>query len=109
MQLDLVNILVTPQVLVMAAAIVAVLHFAGKIPTNAGALARRRPWRRVLPVLPIVLGTGAAFLPGVLTAADGTVPEWGSRLLIGAWSGLVAAQARKVLKRLLVDKLEVQR
>jgi hypothetical protein len=31
---------------------------------------------------------------------------WGSRILIGAWAGLVAAQGRKVIKRLAVDKLE---
>lgn len=106
MQLDLVNILVTPQVLVIAAAIVAVLHFAGRIPVKGGALGKRRAWRRILPVLPVVLGIGAAFLPGVLTAEDGSVPAWGTRLLIGAWAGLVAAQGRKVLKRAFVDKIE---
>lgn len=104
--MDLVGVLITPQVLAIAAATVAVLYFLGRIPVRRGRLAKAGWWRRILPVLPIALGIGAAFLPGVLAGEDGAAMPWGTRLLVGAWAGLVAAQGRKVFKRLLVDKFE---
>jgi branched-subunit amino acid transport protein len=106
--MDLVSILITPQVLAIAAATVACLYFAGQMPLRRGKLSGARWWRRILPVLPIALGIGAAFLPGVLVGEDGSTITWGSRILIGAWAGLVAAQGRKVIKRLAVDKLEAK-
>lgn len=105
--MDLVSILITPQVLFIAAGTVAAIYFLGQFPVRGGRLSRVRWWRRLLPILPILIGVGAAFLPGTLPVEDGAPPmAWGSRLLIGAWAGLVAAQGRKVIKRLAVDKLE---
>jgi hypothetical protein len=104
--MDLVSMLITTQVLAIAAGVVAVLYFIGQIPVRRGKLAKVRWWRRILPILPIVLGIGAAFLPGVLAGDDGMRVAWGNCVLVGAWAGLVAAQGRKVFKRLAVDKLE---
>ena len=104
--MDLVSILITPQVLAIAAGVVAILYFLGQIPLRRGKLAKERWWMRILPLLPIVFGICGAFLPGVLEREDGTSMTWGNQLLIGSWSGLVASQGRKVFKRLAVDKLE---
>jgi len=106
--MDLVSILITPQVLAIAAATVAMIYFMGQWPVRGGRLSKARWWRRLLPVLPVALGIGAAFLPGVLVGEDGTSLAWGSRVLVGSWAGLVASQGRKVFKRLAVDKLDAK-
>ena len=100
MNADLVSVLISKEVGIAAAAIVAVLYFAGMIPVRGNRrLARVVAWRRVLPMVPIALGIGLAFLPGVLP--DG---PWASRLLLGVWVGFVAAHGRKVFTRLAIEK-----
>lgn len=103
--MDLSSLLITREVGMIAAGIVAVLWGVGRIPTRGGRLARRIWWRRVLPVLPLALGVAAAFLPGVVPAHVTLVESWGANVLIGLWAGLVAGQGHKIIKRLAVDKL----
>jgi hypothetical protein len=103
--MELESILLTPPVLVISAATVATIYFIGQAPVGASTLSNISWWRRILPVLPIMFGIGAAFLPGVLVGDDGDPMAWGNRLLVGAWSGLVAAQGRKIIKRLTVEKI----
>lgn len=107
MELDLLSVLFTREVIVISAWIFAVLFFLGKIPIGKkGRLSNTRWWSRLLPVLPLVLGIAAAFFPGVLTVSEGESlrTSWGNPLMIGIWSGLVASQGRKIIKRLFVDK-----
>jgi len=104
--MDLVSILITPQVLAIAAATVALIYFLGQIPFRRSKLVNARWWRRLLPLLPLAMGVGMAFLPGVLPADVSLSKGWGTNVLVGLWSGLVASQGRAVFKRLVVDKLE---
>lgn len=103
--MDLSSLLITKEVGMIAAGIVALLWGVGRIPTRGGRLAKRTWWRRVLPILPLVLGIAAAFMPGVVPADVTLAESWGANVLIGLWSGLVAGQGHTIIKRLAVDKL----
>jgi hypothetical protein len=104
--MDLVSILITPQVLAIAAATVAVIYFLGQIPLRRSKLVHARWWRRILPLLPLAIGVVMAFLPGVLPKEVALSKGWGTNVLVGLWSGLVASHGRAVFKRLVLDKLE---
>ena len=107
---DLQSILFTKEVLFLSAAIVALLFFLGKIPVG-GLSAKKKPkllwnnvvWRRLLPIVPLFVGTGAAFAPGVTKIP---IEEWGNIIVFGIWCGFVASHGRKILKRAILDKLE---
>lgn len=105
-QLDLLTVLFTREVMFIAAWIFAVLFFAGRIPIGKRRLGKMRWWNKVLPVLPLVLGIIAAFLPGVIPVSEGETlrTSWGNPMIIGVWAGLVASQGRKIIKRLFVEK-----
>jgi hypothetical protein len=99
--MDLVSILLTPQVAVLAAGIVAVLYAVNKMLPKL----RKKPiWRRALPVLVLLLGCAGAMMPGVVTGEEGEAIAWGSKLLTGLWAGFIAAHGRKLLKRWVIDK-----
>ena len=101
--MNLQEILMTPQIIVAAAAIVAVLWGIGKIPIGKGTLALLPKWRKILPILPLAIGIGIAFAPGL---NEIPTAQWGGKLVWGLWTGFIAAQGRKILMRLLVDKLK---
>lgn len=103
--MELTEYLLSKEIVVIAAGIVAALHFAGLIPFRKRRLGQTRVWSKLLPVLPMLLGVGAVLLPGVVALGDGhTVrSSWGNLVLLGVWAGLVASQGRKVFKRGLVD------
>lgn len=103
METKLVEILLAPEVIILAAAIIALLQGVGQIQTNGGKLAKNVWWRRVLPIMPLVLGVVGAFGIGKF---NGDVAPLGTPVLTGLWSGFVAAHGRKVVKRLVVDKLK---
>jgi hypothetical protein len=103
--MDLSSLLITKEVGMIAAGIVALLWGVGRIPTRGGLLARRVWWRRVLPILPLVLGVAAAFMPGVMPSDMALAEGWGANVLVGLWAGLVAGHGHKIIKRLAVDKL----
>ncbi len=98
--MNIVETLVTPQVLALAGAIVAVLFGIGKAFPE---LRKKAWWKKILPLMPLVLGVGGAFLPGVIAHDEGM---WGTLVLAGLFSGFMAAQGRKIFKRLLVDKMK---
>ena len=110
MEAQLISILLDPEIIALSAGIVAVLHFIGLVPVGEGILANHPKWRRVLPLLPLVLGIGGAFLlrtVGSVDTMDGTgANPIQTPILAGCWAGFVAAHSRKILKRLVVDKLE---
>lgn len=103
--MDLSSLLVTKEVGMIAAGIVALLWGVGRIPTRGGRLAKRVWWKRIVPILPLVLGVAAAFMPGVVQEDVALAEGWGANVLIGLWAGLVAGQGHKIIKRLAVDKL----
>jgi hypothetical protein len=84
--MDFSEILLTKEVLAAAAAIVALLWWVGRIPvgeTPGGLLRRVRDcvwWRRLLPLLPMALGVGVAYLPGVAKIPK---DQWGAVLVFG--------------------------
>jgi hypothetical protein len=103
--LDL-SILVTPEVLLIAAAAFALLATLGRLPFRGKPLARAEGWRRVLPVLPLALGVAAAVCPGVVPAAEGgAVLPIASRVLVGLWAGFIASHLRKLVKQTVLAKM----
>ena len=103
--MDLVEILITQEVLLLSAGIVAVIFGLGRIPIGKKDNLRDNPWwRRFLPIVPLILGIGGAFLPGVIGGEDPVA--WGSKFLVGLWAGFVAAHGRKIIKRMAIDKLD---
>lgn len=100
---NLKDVLLSPNVLKFSGAIIALLWFLGKIPISKQKCLRDNIWwRKILPLLPLVLGVGFAFAPGVSGIES---EEWGDIIVFGLWTGFVAIQGRKVLKRWIVDKL----
>lgn len=95
---NLFDSLLTPQVLTISSAIIAVLFSLGKFTVGGVPLNKKKLWKKILPLLPLVLGVVGAFLPGVLGSAEEPV-SIGSKVLIGLWCGLVASQSRNILKR----------
>jgi hypothetical protein len=88
-----------PKIGLVVAAVAAIILGVNKIPmSKTRTLGQVWWWRRILPVVPIALGIGLAFIPGVI---EGTA---GSRLLLGIIAGVAAAHARKVLNRTVAGK-----
>lgn len=102
MREQLFEILLAPEVIVLSAAIIAMLYGLGKIPIPNSTLEKNRIWRRVLPVLPLVLGVVGALMIG---CNDDVQRPTAHAVLIGLWAGFVAAHGRKIVKRLVLDKL----
>ena len=97
--MDIMSILLTPQVLGLSAGIIAVLYGIGKIPLKGDKTVGKSVWwRKVLPIVPLALGVAGAF-----TMGGGDTIE--TPVITGLWAGFVAAHGRKVVKRLLVDNL----
>ena len=108
---NLYSALFTKEALFLSLAIVGFLYFLGKIPVknvktkNTKYLKDNKVWRRILPLLPLVLGVGVAFAPGVSQLPK---EEWGSIIVFGVWCGFVASHGRKIIKRGILDKLKDQ-
>jgi hypothetical protein len=97
--------LLTAQVLTISAAVVALLFSLGRFTIKGIPLDKNKIWKKILPILPLVLGILGAFAPGVLGSADEPV-SIGSKILIGLWAGLVASQSRTIVKRLFAKEGE---
>jgi len=94
--------IVTPQVAALAAGIVAILWGVGMVRGADGTkLADRAWWRRVLPLVPLLLGVAGAFMPGVIPDAVG----WGAQVLAGLLAGFTAAHGRKVVRRVVMGRM----
>lgn len=103
--MDLVEILITKEILLLSAGIVAVIFGLGRIPISKQHNLRDNAWwRRFLPIVPLGLGIGGAFLPGVIGSEEPVA--WGTKILAGLWAGFVAAHGRKIIKRMAIDKLD---
>jgi len=107
-EVRLVEILLTPKSLSLAAAIVALLFFIGKLPIKLKehgnkTLENDRYWRRLLPIITPILGIIVAFLPGV---ADIPLDQWGSLIIFGLWTSFMASHGRKIIKRAIFDKIK---
>ena len=102
---NLYSVLFTKEALFLSIAIVGLLFFVGKIPIGKKSklLRSNKVWRRILPILPLFIGVGAAFAPGV---SNIPLEQWGSIIIFGVWCGFVASHGRKILKRGILDNLE---
>ncbi|HUX15077.1 MAG TPA: hypothetical protein VMW52_01305 [Phycisphaerae bacterium] len=99
---QLFEILLAPEVIALSAAIIALLYGLGKIPIPKSTLEKNRIWRRILPVLPLVFGVAGSLMFG----CNEDVPRpTAHAILLGLWSGFVAAHGRKIFKRVVIDKL----
>lgn len=103
MTVSLVELLLAPKVIALSAGIVAVIHFVGLIPVGKKTLSKHKTWRRFLPLLPLLLGVGGAFL----------IENWGADaqqinnpIITGCWAGFVASHGRKIFKHLVINKLK---
>lgn len=95
--MKLMDILLTQEVLSVAAAIIALMYGLGKVPLKKGTLGKAIVWRKLAPIMPLVLGVASMML-----IQDVSI---GQKIMTGLWAGFVAAHSRKVVKRLLVDNL----
>ena len=96
----LIDILLHPRIIALSAAIIAVLHFVGLIPIGTCTIAKHRAYRRFLPLLPLLLGIGGAFLMGNFGE------QIDNPIIAGCWAGFVAAHSRKVFKTVIINKLQ---
>ena len=98
--MNVVEILVTPQVLGLSAAIVAVLFGINKAFPG---LRKKTVWRKILPLLPLALGVLGAFGYGLFGEGAEKIE---TPIITGLWSGFIAAHGRKIFKRIVLDKLD---
>ncbi len=97
---DLMNILVSPQVVALSAGLVAILAAAGRTPIKGKLLRDLPAWRKALPVVVLAAGVAGAFIPGIVTGSAV------HKLIVGIVAGMTASHGRKTVKRLFVDKLD---
>lgn len=97
--MHIVETLITPEILMLAVAIVAILEGVGRLFKVRGL----PNWRKVLPMLPLLLGVTGALMPGVLGDEP---PPWPVAIMCGLWAGFLGTHGRKIIKRLVFDKLE---
>lgn len=101
------SILVDPQILLISAAIMAVLAAVGRIVgPSKGRLADAPAWRRILPLLPLVLGVAFVLIPGAYPGYQGAPTAIGSQILAGLWAGFVASNAKQLFTRTILGKLD---
>lgn len=103
--MDIISAFITKEIGLLIVGIVAVLYFAGMIPVGDKRLKQIVIWRRLLPLVPLVLGVAGAFLPSVV-GTEGEPASWGAKILVGVFAGFVAAHGRKVIKRGVLDKFD---
>jgi len=102
--MQITEVLLTPQVLMLAAAIIAIVWSVGMIKIGETQIKKHWLWRNIVPIVPLVLGVAGAFMPEVI--CDGCA--WGTKVVAGLWAGFIAAHGYKVFKRIVVDKLREQ-
>ena len=103
MNLSLVEHLLDPRIIALSAGIIAVIHFIGLIPVGKITLGKHKRWRRFLPLLPLLLGIGGAFLVENFGA---NAQQINNPIITGCWAGFVASHGRKIFKHLVINKLK---
>jgi hypothetical protein len=95
--MDIVGMLITKEILIAAAAIVAVLTAVKKAFPQ---IQKNGVWRRLLPFIPLAVGVASAFLG--TTEADSP----GDKVLVGLWIGFIATHGRKLFKQSVMGKIK---
>lgn len=97
--------IVTKELGILAAGIIAVMFFVGSIPIKGGIAKLRdhKIWSNWAFFLAVVLGVAGAFMPGV---CDMPIEQWGSILIFGCLAAGCAMAGRKVLFPIFMAKLE---
>lgn len=109
METKLLDTLLAPEIIALAAAIIALLFGLNKVPLKKTTLGKLRWWRRLLPILPLIFGVAGAFTMGRMNGDSDSGMPFHHPLLLGLWAGFLAAHGRKVVKRLFVDKVDKAR
>jgi len=95
--------IITPGMAGLAAAAIAIMFFIGKIPYKGGKVNGTKLWKNWGEFLLVALCIGGAFAPGV---SDIPVAKFGAIIIFGMISALVAHLGRKILKPIILAKLE---
>jgi hypothetical protein len=97
--MEILDVLVTKEVLIIAAGIIAVLTAVQKAVPE---LRKAHWWRRLLPFVPLILGVGASFIPGI------SAEELGPRelVLMGLWAGFLSSHCRKIFKQAVLGRIK---
>ncbi len=94
---------ITPSMAGLAAAAIAVMFFIGKIPYKSKKVNETKLWGDWGDFILVVICTASSFAPGVNQIP---VSEWGGILIFAAVSALAAHLGRKILKPIILTKLE---
>jgi hypothetical protein len=97
--MELLDILPIKQMVLISTAILALLEAGQRCMPR---LRKSKAWQRMLPIIPLLLGVAAAFLPGTV---DGTA---GDRAIVGLICGWLASSGKQTIKRLILGRLDDQ-
>ena len=102
--MELIESLLTPFVLSVSAGIVAIMYGIAMIPVGpSGNVRDTKVWKRVAPIIPLLLGVGIMFAHRLF---GGEGEDIGSPVMTGLWAGFVASHGRKLVKRLVIEKFD---
>jgi len=95
--------IITPSMAGLAAAAVAVMFFIGKIPYKSKKINETKLWEDWGEFILVAMCIGGSFAPGV---NEIPISEWGGILIFAAVSALAAHLGRKILKPIILTRLE---
>lgn len=97
--------IITKEMALLAAAVIAVMLFLGRIPVQGGAkkLNEMNWWKQWGIFIMFGLTTAGAFMPGI---HDIPYNQWGSILVFGLTTSMVALLGRTLLKPIILARLE---
>jgi hypothetical protein len=95
--------IITPGMAGLAAAAIAIMLFLGRIPYKKGRFNQTKFWKNWGEFVLFAICIAGSFAPGV---SNIPYKEWGSLLVFAAVSALVAHLGRKILKPIIITRLE---
>lgn len=95
--------IVTPKMAALAAAAIAIMLFVGTRPFKGKKINTTKFWKDWGVAVLIIVCVGGSFAPGI---NDIPKTEWGSVLVFGFVSAFVAHLGRKILKPIILNRVE---
>lgn len=95
--------IITPGMAGLAASAIAIMLFIGRIPISGKRINKTKFWKNWGEFILVILCIGGSFAPGI---NDISKSEWGSVLVFAAVSALVAHLGRKLLKPIVISRIE---
>jgi len=97
----LLSTLITKEMGALAASVITLMLFAGKIPVNGKMLNATKAWKNFGMFITLGLCCGGAFVPGIRPEG-----EVGIVIVFGLLSALTAHLSRKILAPIFLSRLE---